>query len=140
MVFDFSALDYVEAPPLLLKNLDGTVIQPLSYAFEVTARLLYNEVSELHFKVPAYVDGVETPHYADLTSMRLVDWMGMGQFILVNPKTQSDGISEYKECTAYSLEHELNYKQIYMEEGTYDFWNPVAQENTVLGIIISLLP
>ena len=140
MVFDFSTLDYVEAPMLLLKNLDGTVIQPLGYAYEVTAKLLYNEVSELHFKVPAYVDGVETPHYADLTSMRLVDWMGMGQFILVNPKTQSDGISEYKECTAYSLEHELNYKQIYMEEGTYDFWNPVAQENTVLGIIISLLP
>ena len=140
MVFDFSTLDYVEAPMLLLKNLDGTVIQPLGYAYEVTAKLLYNEVSELHFKVPAYVDGVETPHYADLTSMRLVDWMGMGQFILVNPKTQSDGISEYKECTAYSLEHELNYKQIYMEEGTYDFWNPIAQENTVLGIIISLLP
>lgn len=140
MVFDFSTLDYVEAPMLLLKNLDGTVIQPLGYAYEVTAKLLYNEVSELHFKVPAYVDGVETPHYADLTSMRLVDWMGMGQFILVNPKTQSDGISEYKDCTAYSLEHELNYKQIYMEEGTYDFWNPVAQENTVLGIIISLLP
>ena len=140
MVFDFSTLDYVEAPMLLLKNLDGTVIQPLGYAYEVTAKLLYNEVSELHFKVPAYVDGVETPHYADLTSMRLVDWMGMGQFILVNPKTQSDGISEYKECTAYSLEPELNYKQIYMEEGTYDFWNPVAQENTVLGIIISLLP
>lgn len=140
MVFDFSALDYVEAPPLLLKNLDGTVIQPLSYAFEVTARLLYNEVSELHFKVPAYVDGVETPHYADLTSMRLVDWMGMGQFILVNPQVKSDGISEYKECTAYSLEHELNYKQIYMQESTYDFWNPVARDNTVLGIIISLLP
>lgn len=140
MVFDFSALDYQEAPVLLLKNLDGTVIQPLGYAFEVTANLLYNEVSELHFKLPAYVDGVETPHYADVTSMRIVDWLGMGQFILVDPKTTSDGISEYKECTAYSLEYELNYKQIYMEEGTYDFWNPVAQENTVLGIIISLLP
>lgn len=140
MVFDFSALDYKEPPVLLLKNLDGTVIQPLGCAFEVTAKLLYNEVSELTFKLPAHIDGVSTPHYDDVTSMRIVDWVGMGQFILVNPKVTSDGICEYKECTAYSLEYELNYKQIYLEDGTYNFWNPVAQDNTVLGVIVSILP
>lgn len=140
MVFDFSKLNYEEDPVLLLKNLDNTVICPLSHAQELTAKLMYNEVSEISFKLPARVNGVETPHYDDVVGMRIVDWMGMGQFLLVNPKAQTDGIEEYKECQAYSLEYELNHKQIYMEEGTYDFWNPVAQENTVIGIILSLCP
>lgn len=140
MVFDFSKLNYEEDPVLLLKNLDNTVICPLSHAQELTAKLMYNEVSEISFKLPARVNGVETPHYDDVVGMRIVDWMGMGQFLLVNPKAQTDGLEEYKECQAYSLEYELNHKQIYMEEGTYDFWNPVARENTVIGIILSLCP
>lgn len=140
MVIDFSALDYSEEPVLLLKNLDGTILCPLTHALDVTAKLMYNEVSELEFQIPAQVNGVATSHYDDIVGMRVVDWMGLGQFILVDPSAETDGVTEYKKCKAYSLEYELNHKQIYVEEGTYDFWNPVAQENTVIGIILSLCP
>lgn len=140
MVVDFSALDYQEGPLLILRNLDGTPIQPLGYAYNVTAKLMYNEVSELSFEIPAYVNGQQVPYYDAVTGMRIVDLVGVGQFILSNPKTEADGIKEYKQCTAYSLEYELTYKKIFLEEGTYNFWNPVARENTVLGIILDLFP
>ena len=140
MVVDFSALDFKERPMLVLKNLDGTYIQPLTYAFDVKAKLMYNEVSELTFELPAYVDGEKTPHYDDVVGMRIVDWMGVGQFILVNPSRKNDGVSEIKSCTAYSLEYEMTYKKIFLEEGTYNFWNPIAQGDTILGRILEIMP
>ena len=140
MVVDFSVLDFKERPLLVLKNLDGTYIQPLTYAFDVHAKLMYNEVSEITFELPAYVDGAQTPHYDDVVGMRLIDWVGIGQFILVNPSKKSDGISEIKSCTAYSLEYEMTYKKIFLEEGTYNFWNPLAQEDTIIGRILEVMP
>ena len=140
MVVDFSAIDFKERPTLVLKNLDGTYIQPLAYAFDVHAKFMYNEVSEITFELPAYVDGVMTPHYDDVVGMRLIDWIGIGQFILVNPSRKNDGISEIKSCTAYSLEYEMTFKKIFLEEGTYNFWNPVDQENTIIKRILEVIP
>ncbi len=140
MVVDFNALDYRDGPLLILKNLDGTPIQPLGFAHSISAKLMYNEVSELSFEIPAYSNGHRVPHYDDVVGMRIVDLAGVGQFILSSPKVESDGIKEYKQCTAYSLEYELTYKKIFIAEGTYNFWNPVAREDTVIGMILELFP
>lgn len=140
MVVDFSALDFKERPMLVLKNLDGTYIQPLEFAFDVKAKLMYNEVSEIDFELPAYVNGSKTPHYDDVVGMRMIDWIGIGQFILVNPSTKNDGVAEIKSCKAYSLEYELTYKKLFIADGTYNFWNPVSPENTVMDMILELFP
>lgn len=120
MIVDFSALDLNARQAYILKNLDGTTIQPLLNVIDPHAKLSFNEVSELTFTVPSKIDGVATPHYADIVGMRIIDWDGVGQFILNNPKRTNDGIIELKQCTAYSLEYELGYKRVYIEEGTYN--------------------
>lgn len=140
MIVSFKSIDWAEQPTLVLKNLDGTFIQPLTNAFNVEAKLYYNETSELTFDLPAFANGEETPHYEDVVGMRLVDWIGVGQFILVNPVTTNDGVSEIKGCKAYSLEYELTYKTTYIAEGTYELWNPMAPDGTVLGMILSDYP
>lgn len=140
MVVNFGAVDIRDHPTLILRNLDGTAIQTLGYAFNLEAELFYNETSSISFDLPAYDNGVKTPHYDDVVGMRIVDVAGWGQFILVNPETANDGIREIKHCKAYSLEYELTFKKIFIEEGTYNFWNPVAQSETVLGIILEYMP
>lgn len=140
MIVSFSSVNWAEQPTLVLKNLDGTFIQPLTNAFNVEAKLYCNETSELSFDLPAFANGVATPHYEDVVGMRLVDWIGVGQFILVNPSVENNGYSEIKACKAYSLEYELTYKSTYIKEGTYEFWNPMAPAGTVLGMILSDYP
>lgn len=140
MIVSFKSVDWAERPTLVLKNLDGTFIQPLTNAFNIKAKLHYNETSELTFALPAFASGEATPHYDDVVGMRLVDWIGVGQFILVNPSVQNDGVSEIKDCKAYSLEYELTYKSTYIKEGTYEFWNPMAPDDTVLGMILADYP
>lgn len=136
MVVDFAAIDFNKPQMLILKNLDGEYLQPLAYAHNIQASIRYNEVSELTFELPAYVDGKKTPHYDDVVGMRMVEWVGIGQFILVNPTQKDDGVREVKECKAYSLEYEFTYKTTYIPDGTYNFWNPVTPDSTILGMIL----
>lgn len=138
MVVDFREIKYDERPLLVLRNLDGTPIQPLTMAKNISCSLSYNEVSELTFEIPQIVNGIHTPCYDLIVGMRIIEWVGVGCFVLVNPSIQNDGISEIKQCKAYSIEYELTYKKIFIEEGTYNFWSPVESGNTILSMILEV--
>lgn len=140
MVIDFASVNAKGKPVLILKNLDGKVIQTLGYAYNIKGEFNYNETSKLTFQYPAHVDGIATSGYEKIVGMRIVEAVGIGQFILVNPSIQEDAIKEIKTITAYSLEYEFTYKKISLENSTYNFWNPVAPDNTIIGIIMSLMP
>ena len=140
MVVDFSKIDLHETPILTLKNIAGTELQTLGYAKNVAASLHFNEISELTFELPEFVDGVKTPHYDDVVGMRLIDLAGVGQFKLVNPSESKDGVKTIKSCKAYSLEYEFVEKKISLEEDTYELSDGLAEENTLLGIILEKMP
>ena len=136
MVIDFSKVSLKEKPVLILRNLDGTAIQTLGYAFNVNVEILYNEVSTLTFDLPSRVSNVNTPHYNDVVGMRIIDLKDWGQFVLIDPEESSDGIRKIKSCKAYSLEYEFAKKNITLENGTYNFWNPLSPEDTIIGRIL----
>lgn len=142
MIVKFSQFNCDEKPILVLKNLDETAIQTLGYAFGIEADFSYNELSTLTFKLPAYVDGQAVPGYENVVGMRIVDLVGYGQFLLIDPEEESDGISKVKTCKAYSLEYEFAKKTIFLEAGTFNFYNgiDVSDENTIVGRIHECLP
>lgn len=140
MVIDFSNIDYKNKPVLILRNLDGIAIQTLGYAFNIAAEFSYNEISTLTFDLPKQIDGINTPHYDDVVGMRIIDLHNVGQFILINPSEESDGVKTVKSCTAYSLEYEFAKKTITLESGTYNFWNPLSPDDTILGRILERMP
>lgn len=144
MVVSFANNSLQDRPTLVLKNINGVEIQTLGYAFNVVVEFHFNEISKLTFDIPRTVfngeQPVETPHYADIVGLRMIELVGYGQFILVDPTISNDGIKEIKSCTAYSLEYELTYKQITLEESTYNFYDPFSLDNTILGIILSYCP
>ncbi len=81
MIVKFSQFDCGEKPTLVLKNLDGTAIQTLGYAFNIEADLSYNEVSTLKFELPSTVDGMDVPGYNDVVGMRI-----MGNYLTFSRK------------------------------------------------------
>ena len=140
MVIDFSKFDAKARPALVLRNLDGTAIQTLGYAFGASGKFNYNETSTLTFSYPAHVDGHRVPGYEKIVGMRIVDAVGIGQFILVNPSIKEDAAKEIKTVEAYSLEYEFTFKKLSLENSTYNFWNPSSPEDTILGIILERMP
>lgn len=140
MIVDIANLNLHDRPVLILKNLDEKPVTNLGNAFNIQMDIAYNEVSSITFDVPAYVNGTSTPDYDLIVGTRLVDFVGIGMFILVDPETNGNGASEIKSCKAYSREYEMTYKKMSLAEGTYNFYNTVAPEETILGIILEYLP
>lgn len=157
MVVDFSKINLKERPMLVLKTQSDEVIQTLGYAFNVEADLMYNEVSTLTFDLPAYVNGAKTPNYDEVKGTRIIDFVGIGLFILVDPTIENNGVSEIKHCKAYSLEYEFSKKQFYIagneddadEDGNvgykmvynfYDGYNGVSNTDTIIGRIHEKMP
>mgnify|MGYP000581563517 CR=1 FL=1 len=140
MVVDFSKLDLQEQPVLILKNTAGVPIGTLGLAMNITADIKYNEASVLEFEIPAQVDGVDTPHYDAVIGMRIIELQDIGQFILINPKEVGDGVKKIKYCKAYSLEFEFTFKKLSLASSTYNFWNPVTPDSTLMQIILELMP
>jgi len=140
LIVDFSKWSAGARPSLVLRTLSGTAIQTLGCAYGVSAEFHYNETSTLTFSYPARLDGRRVPGYEKLVGMRVVDAVGIGQFLLVNPGIKESASKEVKTVTAYSLEYEFTFKKLTLEQGTYNFWNPAAQQNTILGIILEKMP
>lgn len=140
MVIDFNKINMMDRPKFILKNLDDKAIGYLGHILNPTAIINYNEISEISFEYPAYNNGEKLDEYDLLNSMRVVDVEGYGQFILQKPVENDDSVSKKKNCKAYSLEYELSGKDITVEEGTYNFWNPLATESSIMGIILSEIP
>ena len=137
MVIDFSKISLEQRPKFILRNLDDMAIGFLTNILNPSGKFCYNDVSEINFEYPAWMNGEILPEYDLLTGMRIVDVKGYGQFILRNPEETYDGVTKKKKCTGYSLEYEFTNKTISLEEGTYNFWNPSSPDSTVLGIILS---
>lgn len=140
MVVDFKQLNLKERPTLVLRNMDCVAFGVLGRAFNLTADLKFNEVSSISFDYPAFDNGEPVPFYDQIRALGIIEVKDLGQFILEEAKRTTDGIREVKSCTAYSLEYELTYKQFFAEKGTYNFWNPVAPQNTILGMILEAVP
>lgn len=140
MVVNFSNVDMKDRPTLILKNAGGTPLGVLGYATNVTLDAKYNEVSTLEFELPAYVDGIEVPYYDDVIGMRIIELRNVGQFTLVNPVETGDGVKRVKTCKANSLEYEFVYKKISIPNGTYKFYGGTNREDTILGMILELMP
>lgn len=140
MVIDFSKIDLHKRPNLILKNFDEKAISTLGHVLKPKAEIYYNEISKISFEYPAYVNGERLHEYDLLTGMRIIDLQGFGQFKLHNPEEVDNGIRKIKKCTGYSLEYDFADKSISIEEGTYNFWNPLSPDNAILGIILSEMP
>lgn len=140
MKVNFSSINPTERPTLILRNANGKALGNLGCALNITPKLMYNEVSELSFTLPAMVNGIKTPVYDQVVGRMIVDLKNVGQFILMNPKETGDGISREKQCTAYSLEYEFSQKKITIPNGTYKFYDEEDPDGTLLGMLLEDMP
>ena len=146
MIVDFKSLGHdfygkVEQPVLTLKTPDGRIISTISNYYGLKPIFRFNDVSEVEFSVPAYFDGENNNGYSEIDGMRLVEVEPFGDFVLVNPVVNNEGgRKETKSCKAYSLEYQFNYKKAGIPAGTYNFHNPIDNNNTITKMIMEIMP
>ena len=140
MYLDYSKLEasQIKQPALRLQTLAGKELGVIPWVSNLNFELNYADVSRVEFDVPRHSDGKINPVYRLLTSYKMLFTEQLGIYILQRPATSGDGVSEVKHITGYSIEQLFEKKKLYLEEGTYNFWNPVQPEDTILGRILEL--
>lgn len=145
MYLDYSKLEFdkdgrPERPELLLKTLGERAIGTIPGVSDLKLNIKFSEPSEITFDVPAKIGGRDNPVYDAVTGYKLIETKRYGIYVTMDPSTEADGIMEVKHVKGYSYEKTLSLKKFFLEEGTFNFWNPVDREDTVLGRVLEAAP
>lgn len=131
------AFGQMEYPLPILMKPHGEVIGPLGHAFGMSGEFKYSEPSTISFTYPKNVDGSPTPFYTKLVKDKIIRLEPFGTFVVASASEEGDGIRKVKTVELYSREYELTNKNVIFQAGTYNFWNPADQENSMLYIALS---
>ncbi len=143
MVLEYSQLEFdlfgrPEKPELMLQTLSGEAIGLLPNVSNIKLNVKFSEPSEITFDIKKPAGDTENALYEAVTGYKLIYTKQYGIYVILNPDTTSDGISEVKSVKGYSLKKVLDTKKIFIEEGTFNFWNPVDSGNTIMGRILEI--
>lgn len=135
----------LERPTLFIHTLTGEPICPVSNFYDLDVEFRFNDVSEISFQIPdRYIDGTEVVHndsYDEIRGFRMLRMEPFGAFIIQNPQITDNGMAKVKSVTCYSLEYELNYKNMPPLDTTYMFYDPTGEsKDTIMNIILEKVP
>lgn len=143
MYLDYSKIQFdsfgrPEVPELVLKTKAGATIGVLSNVTGLTINVKFSEPSEMSFDIAAYSNGEKTPYYDDIAGYKVIYTKAYGVYLIMNPEINGDGIEETKSVKAYSIEKELEARKFFLDEGTFDFWNPASPTDTIISRILEI--
>ena len=134
----FDSMGRPEVPDLLLQTMSGRSIGFLDNVLNLKLTIKFSEPSEISFELPAYNGGVPTPHYDDVVGYKVIYTENYGIYLITKPSISGDGVEEVKSVSGYSIEQELDYKTFFLEEGTFNFWNPADPDDTLMGRVMEI--
>lgn len=135
---EFDIYDRPDVPELELRTLSNEIIGTLPRVSNLKFNIKFSEPSEISFDIPKQSDGIPTPFYDDVVGYKLIYTKHYGIYVIMNPSLEADGISDVKQIKGYSLEKTLDAKKFFLEEGTFNFWNPASPTDTVIGRILEI--
>ena len=138
--WEFDSYDRPEVPELVLQTLSSEELGIISGVTNLKFNIKLSEPSEMTFDVTDIIDNGVNPLYSKITGHKLIYTKNYGIYVILNPAIETTGIGETKHVTGYSLEKTLEKKTFFIEQGTFNFWNPVQREDTVLGRILEVAP
>lgn len=133
-----------ETPELVLKTMHEETIGVISGAHNIKLKVKFAEPSEIEFDVPAVIAGERNPIYDEVVGYRIVYTETYGVYVILNPSTEQDGISDVKHVTGFSLEKTLDTKKFFLEgdetECTLKFYNVLdkTDPDTLIGRVLEV--
>lgn len=143
MYLDYSTIKFdvygrPEYPELKLQTLGGHTIGILTNVFDLKIHIKFSEPSTISFSLAKNLNDSLCPFYDETSGHKIIYTADYGIYRIDEVVTTGDGLKEIKEVTASSIESELEYKRFFLEEGTFNFWNPVDSNDTIIGRIMEI--
>ncbi len=143
MYLDYSKLEFdsynrPEMPELKLQTMSGEDIGIIPFVSDLKLNIKFSEPSEISFDVAKFNNGWLNPLYDSIEGFKLIYTKHYGIYVIMNPEMSADGILEVKKVKGFSLEKTLESKKLFIEEGTFNFWNPASPDDTIIGRILEI--
>jgi len=155
MIVRYNQLSSLDTPVLTLCNpgsvyRNGVLSNMVGVLTDTEAEEIvfnFNATSELNFRVNKVIreDPEENAYvqrmYQAVQNRRLVFVEDIGYFVISNIDDGFDGVKQYKDVKAKSIDAELSQKVIpYIEDGTYPFMTDATNQNRgIFEIIVESL-
>lgn len=145
MYLDYSKLEFdrngsPETPELILKTMNEDTIGVIPGVHNLHLNIKFSEPSEISFDIPSIIENLPNWIYDRVTGHKIIYTKNYGVYVIMNPSTESDGISDAKHVKGYSIEIELEGKRFFLEEGTFKFYDETNPKNdgTIIGRILEI--
>lgn len=145
MILDYSTLPFnedgtPETPELVLKTMSEETIGVIPGVSNLKFSIKFTEPSLVEFDVPAVIDGERNWIYDKITGYKIIYTEHYGVYVIMNPDSKSNGVSDIKHIEGHSIEKTLSNKKFFLEEGTFKLYNQAnaQDENTIIGRILEI--
>ncbi len=140
MLNKFDIYGRLEIPPLILCEISKEKICKLYLSGNPEFDLNFISISKVSFTIPEIVNGKKYLYYDEVKELRMIYVPDYGYFQIRDIDEVSDGIKSYKSCVAYSAESMLSGKRVTNIKGEYKLWNPINNDETLMGILLNMIP
>lgn len=148
MLVRFDSLNRDLPPTLFVCNPDGQklAVIPADAYEDLKIHPKFNEVSDISFRVYKHIGQNEDGTYIDahcypwLQIRRNVLIEGFGIFRITDLNESDDSYDPYMDIECTSCEIEWGDKTVYIQEGTYQFYDSLKPDETLFGQIIAKFP
>ena len=143
MIIKFDKFKRARKPNITLCNPNGEELYTLSDSAISNRQLTlrFNSISEFTFtSQEKYPDGKVCEFYDYLKATRLVKIDNIAVFTIARVVETDNGIYKTKSIECKTLEYEISQKQFTIDEGTYKFYDPIDNYETILGMIMGQIP
>ena len=148
MLVRFDSLNRDLPPTLFVCNPDGQKLSviPADAYEDLKIHPKFNEVSDISFRVYKHIGQNEDGTYIDahcyswLQIRRNILVEGFGIFRITDLNESDDSYDPYMDIECTSCEIEWGDKTVYIQEGTYQFYDSSKPDETLFGQIIAKFP
>lgn len=148
MLVRFDSLNRDLPPTLFVCNPDGQKLSviPADAYEDLKIHPKFNEVSDISFRVYKHIGQNEDGTYIDahcyswLQIRRNILVEGFGIFRITDLNESDDSYDPYMDIECTSCEIEWGDKTVYIQEGTYQFYDSSKPDETLFGQIVAKFP
>ena len=148
MLVRFDSLNRDLPPTLFVCNPDGQklAVIPADAYEDLKIHPKFNEVSDISFRVYKHIGQNEDGTYIDahcypwLQIRRNILIEGFGIFRITDLNESDDSYDPYMDIECTSCEIEWGDKTVYIQEGTYQFYDSSKPDETLFGQIVAKFP
>lgn len=148
MLVRFDSLNRDLPPTLFVCNPDGQKLSviPADAYEDLKIHPKFNEVSDISFRVYKHIGQNEDGTYIDahcypwLQIRRNILVEGFGVFRITDLNESDDSYDPYMDIECTSCEIEWGDKTVYIQEGTYQFYDSSKPDETLFGQIVAKFP